>query len=172
MRVAPCLKHSASNAKCSKDFVASAAADICTTEKNLNTRMCRVSFAALSELKNACRLLHGLAQRHVPNSPKNFESFSLLMRLTAVLEQLGLAPEPVDPGIDAHMLAASNIVTSSAEYRILKNKYLAALATLADLAARGVPPGSDDYQNGVREGYRRASEIAILFLEDAQTGEL
>lgn len=172
MRVAPCLKHSAVNAKCRKDFVATAAGAICKTEKNLNSRVCRVSFAALSELKRACRVLHGLAQLHVPNSPKTFESFSLLMRLTAVLQQLGLEPEPVTPGIEAHMLAASNIVTSSAEYRLLKNKYLAALATLADLSSRGVPPGSDDYQNGVREGYRRASEIAILFLEDAQTGEI
>lgn len=167
-----CLKKSASPEKCRSLFVATTASDICATEQKLNKRMCRVSFTALAELKRACRLLHGLAQLYVPNSPKHFESFELLMRITAVLKKLGLTPGAVSGGLDAQLTDASNVVTASAEYRILRNKYLAALATLADLAGRGVPPGSEDYQNGVREGYRRASEIAILFLEDAQTGEL
>lgn len=167
-----CLKNTASPEKRRRIFVSSVAVDICDTEKKLNNQMCRVSAAALSELKRACRLLHGLAQLYVPNSPKHFESFELLMRVTAVLKKLGLAPAAVVDNLDAQLSDATNVVFASAEYRLLRNKYLAALATISDLAGRGVPPGSEDYQNGVREGYRRASEVAILFLEDAQIGEL
>lgn len=172
MRASPCLKYSADITKTRNAFVAKTAVDIATTEKRLNALMCRVSFTALNELKRACRLLHGLAQVYVPNSPKHFESFSLLMQITATLRNLGLAPDVVTPELTAPAADATNVVMTSREYRILKNKYLAALATLADLSSRGVPPGSDDFQSGVREGYRRASEIAILFLEDAETGEI
>jgi hypothetical protein len=35
---------------------------------------------------------------------------------------------------------------------------------------KNTPPGHPEYQKGVREGYRRASDIAILFLEDLQIG--
>lgn len=172
MRASPCLKYSADVTKTRKAFVAKTAIDIADTEKRLNTLMCRVSFTALNELKRACRLLHGLAQVHVPNNPKHFESFSLLAQITATLQQLGLAPDIAVPELSAPVSDVSNVVMTSREYRVLKNKYLAALATLADLSARGAPPGSADFQGGVREGYRRASEIAILFLEDAENGEI
>lgn len=172
MRVSPCLKYPASAEKARTAFVNKTAEDITKTEKQLNALVCRVSFTALNELKRACRLLHGLAQLYVPNSPKHYESFSLLMQVTATLSRLGLAPTIAVPELSAPAADVSNNVKASREYRNLRNKYLAALATLADLAARGVPPGSADFQNGVREGYRRASEVAILFLEDAQTGEV
>lgn len=172
MRASPCLKYSADSVKARAAFVSKTAEEIASTEKQLNSLVCRVSFTALNELKRACRLLHGLAQVYVPNSPKHFESFALLMQVTATLSRLGLAPEIAVSELSAPAAATSNIVMSSREYRILRNKYLAALATMADLSSRGIPPGSVDFQNGVREGYRRASEIAILFLEDAQTGEV
>lgn len=170
MRASPCLKYSADAAKTRKAFVVKTAEEIATTEKRLNALVCRVSFTALNELKRACRLLHGLAQVYVPNTPKHFESFALLLQITSTLRRLGLAPEIAVSELSAHTDDATSAVLSSREYRNLRNKYLAALATLADLSSRGVPPGSADFQSGVREGYRRASEIAILFLEDAQTG--
>lgn len=172
MRASPCLRRTADSAKTRADFVVKTAEEISITEKRLNALVCRVSFTALNELKRACRLLHGLAQVYVPNSPKHFESFSLLAQITDTLRGLGLAPEIAVPELAAPAADVSNVVRSSRDYRILRNKYLAALATIADLASRGVPPGSSDFQTGVREGYRRASEVAILFLEDAQTGDI
>lgn len=172
MRASPCLKYSADLVKTRKAFVTKTAEEIATTEKRLNALMCRVSFTALNELKRACRLLHGLAQVYVPNSPKHFESFSLLMQVTATLQQLGLAPSIEAAELVSPIADTTKTILASREYRNLRNKYLAALATMADLSSRGVPPGTAEFQNGVREGYRRASEIAILFLDDAQTGEI
>lgn len=172
MRTTPCLKYSSDAAKTRKAFVDKTAAEITATEKRLNSLTCRVSFTALNELKRACRLLHGLAQIYVPNSPKHFESFSLLMQVTATLRRLGLSPDIDAAELTAPAADMTSTILASREYRNLRNKYLAALATVADLSSRGIPPGTADFQNGVREGYRRASEIAILFLDDAQTGEI
>lgn len=52
------------------------------------------------------------------------------------------------------------------DYRQLRNKSIAGFATIADLTDKPAAVGSQDFQRGVREGYRRASDIAISFLED------
>ena len=59
---------------------------------------------------------------------------------------------------------------NSFEYRYLRNKAIAGFATIADLTAKPSAVGTLDYQSGVREGYRRASEVAIIFLADIQNG--
>jgi hypothetical protein len=48
---------------------------------------------------------------------------------------------------------------------------MASLSIIADLTERPVGNGSDDYRRGMREGYRRASDIAIMFLNDLADGE-
>lgn len=170
MRDAPCVKYVATKLRHRKEFVSQSAEVALLRETRLNSMICRVSFTALNELKRTCRVLHGLAQEYVPNTPKHFESFSAFLQATDTLKRLGLAHGIVTPATAANVAATTSSVCESKEYRTLRNKYLASLATLADLAERGVPPGTQDYQSGVREGYRRASEIAILFLEDAQKG--
>jgi hypothetical protein len=63
-----------------------------------------------------------------------------------------------------------NCVFNSFDYRYLRNKAIAGFATIADLPAKPSAVGTLDYQSGVREGYRRASEVAIMFLDDIQNG--
>jgi hypothetical protein len=125
-----------------------------------------------SELHELCRILHQLAQKYVPNTPQAFCDFDALTRVTKALMRLNAAA-PVAAHIAAPAKSVeSAVVTNSVEYRVLRNKFIAALATIADLTAKNTPPGAPDYQRGVREGYRRASDVAILFLEDIQTGVL
>lgn len=125
-----------------------------------------------SELHELCRILHRLAQRYVPNTPQSFQDFDALTRVTKALLRLDAA-SPVAAHIAAPAKSVeSAVVTNAAEYRALRNKFIAALATIADLPAKNTPPGAPEYQRGVREGYRRASDVAILFLEDVQTGVL
>lgn len=127
----------------------------------------------VAELVSACKTLHKLAQRYVPNTPKAFQDFSAFLTASRKLHSLGLKLE-LDAHVKAPVEATDNsAVTSSFEYRILRNKFIAALATIADLTTKPAPlgePNENGYQRGVREGYRRASDIAILFLEDIQRG--
>lgn len=121
-------------------------------------------------LKNLCLTLHQLAQKHIPRSAQNFRDLDSLTRVTRALQKMGL-----NPVIAADTAAAVNtvetaVVLNSAEYRRLHNRFVAVLATIADMPEKNTPAGSPEYQKGVREGYRRASDIAILFLEDLQLG--
>jgi hypothetical protein len=126
--------------------------------------------AGYLELQNICVVLHHLAQKYVPNSVQSFCDFDSLKHATRALQRLGSNIK-----LAAHLTAPvksleKSAVTNSVEYRTLRNKYIAALSTIADITAKNTPPGHPEYQRGVREGYRRASDVAILFLEDIQTG--
>ena len=127
---------------------------------------------ASAELTGLCIALHTLAQKYVPNTPQAFSDFDALLQVTHALRQLGLTPD-IAPKIKAAAVSTDNAaVLSSQDYRNLRNKAIAALATIADFTGKNTPPGNVDYQNGVREGSRRASDVAILFLEDIQNGVL
>jgi hypothetical protein len=117
-------------------------------------------------------VLQHLAQKYVPNSAQSFCDFDALKHATRSLQRLGSSIK-----VAAHLAAPVKsvekaAVTNSVEYRTLRNKYIAALSTIADITAKNTPPGHPEYQRGVREGYRRASDVAILFLEDIQTGAI
>ena len=122
------------------------------------------------ELRNICATLLRIAQRYVPATPAAFADAASVVKCAKLMESLGL-----QPGLEAKFAArVSNStdvgVLNSFEYRYLRSKAVAGFATIADLTCKPVAVGSLDYQNGVREGYRRASEIAILFLDDVQSG--
>ncbi len=122
------------------------------------------------ELTSLCISLHTLAQKYVPNTPQAFSDFDALLQITNAMKQLGVTV-PLAAKINAAAASTDNAaVLSSPDYRNLRNKAIAALATIADFTGKNTPPGNADYQNGVREGYRRASDVAILFLEDIQNG--
>jgi len=127
----------------------------------------------LAELTSVCKSLHKLAQKYVPNTPNAFHDFSAFLQASRRLRSFGLHV-PLDSRVKAAAETTDNsAITSSFEYRILRNKFIAALATIADLTTKPAPmgdPNENGYQRGVREGYRRASDIAILFLEDIQHG--
>lgn len=122
------------------------------------------------ELKNLCLTLHQLAQKYVPRSAQTFRDFDSLARATRVMQKIGLNPVLVADVAAPTRTIETSVVLSSPEYRRLRNRFIAALATIADMPEKNTPPGHPEYQKGVREGYRRASDIAILFLEDLQIG--
>ena len=121
---------------------------------------------ANSALRKICYALHALVQKYVPNSAATFEDYATLLHCTKLLQAMGLKPE-ISAKMDADVSGLSvDVIYSSFEYRQLRNKMMAGLSVIADLTERPAAPGTPDYQRGVREGYRRASDIAVLFLED------
>ena len=116
--------------------------------------------------RRICYLLHSLAQKYVPDAPSTFADYKSLLYCTKLIESMGLRPE-LSPEFDAAAGDVSlEIIRNSFEYRRLRNKILASLSVIADLTERPASPGSLDYQRGMREGYRRASDIAVMFLDD------
>ena len=122
------------------------------------------------ELARICSALHRLAQKYVPNTPQAFSDFDELLQVTHTMRQLGVVPSLAAKIKAAATTTDNAAVLSSRDFRNLRNKAVAALATIADFTSKNTPPGTADYQNGVREGYRRASDVAILFLDDIQNG--
>jgi hypothetical protein len=121
--------------------------------------------------RRVCYILHNLAQKYVVNSPATFNDYNSLLHCTKLLEELGFKPE-LAPGMDAAAQSVGKeVIHNSFEYRHLRNKTLASLAILADLIDRPAGTGTPEYQRGMREGYRRASDIAIMFLNDLSGGE-
>jgi hypothetical protein len=117
-------------------------------------------------LRNVCFVLHDLVQRYVMKAATAQRDYATFVYCGHILKEMGLRPK-TNPVFDqsAEDLRL-DVIRSSFEYRNIRNKLLASLAIIADLPERSVGNGSPEYQRGMREGYRRASEIAILFLED------
>lgn len=119
-----------------------------------------------SAFRRICYMLHDLAQKYVPNSSTAFADYEALVHCTKELQTMGLRPK-LNTKTDAALANVSvEIIRNSFEYRHLRNKIMASLAVIADLTEKHTGNGSPDYQRGMREGYRRASDIAILFLDD------
>jgi hypothetical protein len=121
------------------------------------------------DLRELCLLLHGLAKKHV--AATNFHDFNLVARCTKLLQTLGVsvdAPAEMQAAVSSQEAA---LVTSAPEYRLLRTRAMAGLATVADLADRLPAKGSADYQRGMCAAYEQASTIAILFLEDLEKFE-
>jgi len=116
--------------------------------------------------RRICYMLHSMAQKYVPDSATTFSDYKALLYCTKLLQSMGFKP-PLSPEMDASAEDVSlEIVRNSFEYRHLRNKIMASLSIIADLTERPAGMGSLDYQRGMREGYRRASDIAIMFLDD------
>lgn len=122
-------------------------------------------------LRRTCYLLHALAQKYISDSPTTFDDYTCLMHCTKLLQSIGLKPES-NPFLNTAVTTLGpEIIRNSFEYRHLRNKILASLSTIADLTGRAVSSGNPDFQRGMREGYRRASEVAIMFLDDIADGD-
>lgn len=119
-----------------------------------------------SALRNVAYLLLELAQKYVPNTPATFTDHTSMTHCIKLLQDMGFKPEIV-ARLDRAVAGISvDLIRNSFEYRQLRNKIKACLAVIADLTDRPAAPGTYDYQKGIREGYRRASDIAVLFLDD------
>lgn len=120
------------------------------------------------DYKDLCLLLYGIAQKHVSRS--DFEDFTALVRCTKLLSDLGLA---IRPSAELAAPVASQdctLVMRDPKYRLLRNRAIACLATVADLSVKAPAKGSLEYQQGMRDAFQQASEIAVMFLEDIQNG--
>ena len=121
-----------------------------------------------SDFSDLCLLLHRLAQKHV--SRADFEDFTALVRCTKLLAELGL---PVTPSAALAAPVANQdaaLVLRDPKYRLLRNRAIACLATVADLVTKAPSKGSLDYQQGMRDAFQQASDVAVMFLEDIQNG--
>lgn len=150
------------------NFVSGAATTARQTELDMLQRT--ASKGVISELSQICCALLAIAQKYVPNTPTAFVDAADVAKCAKALEGMALRPK-LEPHFKAHVAGMkANIVLNSFEYRYLRNKAIAGFATLADLTSKPSAVGTLDYQSGVREGYRRASEVAIIFLSDIQNG--
>jgi len=139
--------------------------------RNLERRLivCPSQKTANAALRRACFLLHTLAQKHVPNTPANFDDYSTLLAATNILLELGLKP-PIDTKLRQGInRLGDDIVINSFQYRHLKNKTIASLSVIADLAEKAASNGSADFRRGMREAFQRASDLAVAFLEEIST---
>lgn len=119
-----------------------------------------------TDLRDLCVLLHTIAKKHV--SASSFHDFNLVARCTKLLQTLNVA---VDAPAEMQAAVAdkeSALVVSAPEYRLLRSRAVAGLATVADLADRLPAKGSAEYQRGMRDAYQHASDIAALFLDDLE----
>jgi hypothetical protein len=116
------------------------------------------------DFKALCMLLHDLAQRHV--SRINFRDFTALVRCTKLLIGEGLPIEPAVALVAPLAAQTEVLVTADPKYRLMRNRAIAGLATIADLSSKAPAKGSEDYQRGMRAAFQQASEVAAFFLED------
>jgi hypothetical protein len=123
---------------------------------------------AAVDFKDMCLLLHGIAQKHVSKS--DFESCTTLIRCAKLLANFGLNVETSAAMSAPAAEHDSALVTKDPRYRLMRNRAIACLATIADLSFKAPAKGSGEYQQGMRDAFQQASDIAVMFLEDIQNG--
>lgn len=124
--------------------------------------------AQQEQIKDVCLLLHELARKYIP--PTEFRDYTTFSRCSRTLFEQGTINEPpleLNATIKDHDAA---LITHAPQYRLLRNRAIAGLATVADLGFKAPAKGSLDYQKGMRDAYHHASDIAAMFLEDIQNG--
>lgn len=127
--------------------------------------------AEIDELKQICCALIRIAQQYVPTTPNAFAAFSEVVHCTKMLQKLGVDICVAEKFNAVVNTTGNEVIRNSTDYRYLRNTAIAGFATIADLTEKPAAMGSPEFQHGVREGYRRASNIAMLFLADIQGGD-
>lgn len=119
---------------------------------------------AKSDFVEICTTLYAIAQRHIPNSA--MADVSELAQIAKIFQEQDIALQ-IAPKITAHVKDySSSVVKQSAEYRLIRARYAAALGTIADMGSKIVRKNKSEFHAGITEGLRRAAKIAIMFLED------
>lgn len=127
--------------------------------------------AQTDELKQLCLELIRIAQKHVHANAQHYSDYLDVVQCLKTLQKMGVEPRVAEKFKAVVGSTGNEIVRNSADYRYLRNKYIAGFATIADLTEKPAAVGSQEFQRGVREGYKRASAIAVMFLDDIQCGE-
>lgn len=125
--------------------------------------------AVTCNLAEVCQALYKLAQRHIPSNA--FADTNELLHITKILKAAG-----VKLRVAANMRAQvkdhiPEVARQSADYRLLKAQFRAALSTIADLGCKKSKTHKSDYHAGVHVGLRHAAKIAIMFLADFDDDE-
>jgi hypothetical protein len=121
---------------------------------------------AVSALRNVCYALLRIVQKHVTRASRTHSDYSEVLQLVRILKELGFNPPQNEEFAAASHDISAAAVLNSRDYRYTRNRAIACLSTIADLTEKPPASGSTEYQRGMREGYRRASEIAAKFLAD------
>lgn len=119
-----------------------------------------------SALRRVCYTLYDVLSRSMCLGFVPDNEFANVAYCRHVLKTMGLNPkasEKTDKSINDLRV---DVIRHSFVYRNMRNKMVASLSIIADLPDRGVSAGSEEFQKGMREGYRRASEVAVMFLND------
>lgn len=136
-----------------------------------NEKLQQRSLSSSEDLKQICKSLAKIAQRYVSATPSAMGDFIEVVQCIKLLKTMGLDPDVTEKFKAVVDATGNETITKSADYRYLRNKCIAGFATIADLPEKPAAVGSHEFQSGVREGYRRASDIAVMFLADIQGGD-
>lgn len=119
------------------------------------------------ELMALCQTLLHMAQKYTPVTPDAYVDSATVIQCSKQFQDLS-----GNTAAASHFVAVTketnkrDLIVASSEYRYLRNKAVAGFATIADLGAKHPVVGSIDFLTGLRTGYKRASDIAIAFLDD------
>lgn len=125
---------------------------------------------AVVAMRAVCYLLLQLTQKYVTKSPRAYRDYEQMLHCTRILRELGFNPPSAAETAADTGARNTDAVLNSQDYRYLRNRAIACLATIADLTEKPTAGGTADFQRGMREGYRRASDIAATFLIDFGAG--
>jgi hypothetical protein len=121
-----------------------------------------------NDFAHICSTLYSLAQRHIPANAVG--DVNELAHVAKLLKESGISPQ-IAPKISAHVDDySSSVVKQSAEYRLIRARFAAALGTIADMGSKKIKKNKSEFHAGINEGLRRAAKIAIMFLEDLDAG--
>lgn len=125
---------------------------------------------AKSDLANLCATLYALAQKYIPGNA--LSDINTLVHIAKILKDNEMRV-PVSSKLAAHAGDyAPGVVKQSAEYRLLRARFNAALGTIADMGSKRARKNKSEYHAGIHEGLRRAAKIAIMFIEDIENNTL
>lgn len=117
-----------------------------------------------TDFAHLCSTLYSLAQKYVPASAVG--DVNELAQVAKILNGVGIAPQ-IAPKLSAHVDEySSSVLKQSAEYRLIRARFAAALGTIADMGSKKIKKNKSEFHAGINEGLRRAAKIAIMFLED------
>lgn len=120
--------------------------------------------AVEQNLAAVCGILYDIAQRHTPNNA--FQDAAELLNVAKVLRDGGIAVKPAAKITASAADYSPAVLKQSAEYRLLRAKFVAALGTIADLGVKTPKRHKSEFHAGVNEGLRKAAKIAIMFLDE------
>jgi len=123
---------------------------------------------AAHDLTAVCSALYRIAQKHVP--PTAFADVNELLHVSKILAACDI---PVETAVKLKAANADHIpavARQSADYRLLRAQFRAALSTIADLGRKDSKTHKNAFHAGIHAGLRKAAKIAIMFLADLDEG--